>query len=526
VAAADFNSYDEVPYVRYTFAQTHPDRLATLARLFGMSPKPVQHCRVLELGCGYGDNVMAMATALPHSQFVGIDFSRRQIEGGRASLASLQLTNVDLRQANILNVDQGYGVFDYIIAHGVYSWIPRPVQEKLLTICSENLAPDGVALVSYNVLPGWHMHGMVRDMMRYHAARYADPNERIQQARALLLFLANSAADPGDPYGIHLRNEVKNLDRHTDEYLFHEYLEEVNDPVYFYQFLDQAAAKGLKYLGEADAYAMTSMGLPPEVDRVLARLSENWIQRQQYTDFVKNRQYRESLLCHDGIALDWARRFDHLDEFFLAGDIKPIQTPVDLHSLKREQFKGAGQDAITTDSPIVKAALVYLGEVWPRAVSFQEVEATAAARVHPSKTSPWQRAIDRDVLANALLDAFLAHRLVEWHLWSPPLVTAVSKRPLASKFARQQAVTANCVTNLRHEGISLNPFDRFVLLKLDGLHDRSALLAEMREPIRSGTFALADSPATTGNRPSIHDVVAWHLEESLRRIARWGLLLG
>ena len=69
--------YDAVPYESKSFPQTHPDRLATLGRLFGMNPAPVTHSRVLELGCAGGGNLIPMAFHLPENDFLGIDLSHR-----------------------------------------------------------------------------------------------------------------------------------------------------------------------------------------------------------------------------------------------------------------------------------------------------------------------------------------------------------------------------------------------------------------------------------------------------------------
>src|SRR5262249_13699905 len=156
-------------------AQTHPDRLATVATLFGMRPAAVDCCRVLELGCAAGGNLIPMAQALPGSSFLGIDLSARQVAEGAKVVAALGLTNVALRRQRILDVDESWGTFDYILCHGVSSWVPAPVQDRILHICSANLAPAGVAYVSYNTYPGWHLSGMIRDMMCYHARRYATP---------------------------------------------------------------------------------------------------------------------------------------------------------------------------------------------------------------------------------------------------------------------------------------------------------------------------------------------------------------
>src|SRR5690606_25508201 len=143
-------SYDEIPYQSTAFHYTHPDRLAGVATLFGMSPPPVATCRVLELGCAEGGNLIPMALGLPEGRFVGIDLSPRQIDDGRKVVAELGLSNIDLRPLSILDVDESLGTFDYIICHGVYSWVPEPVREAILRIMDRNLAPEGVGYISYN----------------------------------------------------------------------------------------------------------------------------------------------------------------------------------------------------------------------------------------------------------------------------------------------------------------------------------------------------------------------------------------
>src|SRR5262245_14549100 len=175
------NSYDEVPYESHPYGQTHPSRLATIATLFGLTPPPVAKCRVLELGCASGGNIVPMAELLPESWFVGVDLSGRQIADGERIVRAAGRTNVRLRHASILDVDDSYGPFDYILCHGVFSWVPDVVREKILDICSKHLTPNGVAYVSYNTYPGWHMRGMIRDMMRFHALRFDSSDLRVKQ---------------------------------------------------------------------------------------------------------------------------------------------------------------------------------------------------------------------------------------------------------------------------------------------------------------------------------------------------------
>jgi SAM-dependent methyltransferase len=143
-------TYDDVPYTSYPYVRTSPDRLCTLARFFGVPAPAPSRARVLELGCASGGNLLPMADALPEAQFVGIDLSARQIEDGRALAQEAGLENIELRHASILDVDASWGSFDYVICHGVYSWVPPDVQRHILAIGRDCLSEGGVAYISYN----------------------------------------------------------------------------------------------------------------------------------------------------------------------------------------------------------------------------------------------------------------------------------------------------------------------------------------------------------------------------------------
>jgi methyltransferase-like protein/SAM-dependent methyltransferase len=482
------NSYDEMPYVRETYPQTHPDRLATVATIFGMSPAPIDRCRVLELGCASGANLIPMAANLPESQFVGVDLSDRQVSDGQIELKALGLTNIELKKCDIREIDEDWGKFDYIIAHGVYSWIPTEVQEHLLRVCARNLSDNGVAYVSYNVYPGWHLLRMIRDMMRYHAAKYVDPLERAHHARALLLFLARSSPRRDHSYTRFLEHAVKGLDPHSDEYVFHEYLEDVNEPVYFHQFLERASCHKLQYLSEADVTAMATTDLPSDVNQVLSRLSADWIQKQQYLDFIHGRQFRESVLCHDAVPLDTGDRFERIRKFHLASAAKPRPQP-GAH-INEETFDGPHVGSLKTTYPIVKAALRHLGETWPASSSFADLADAANAR--SNALDPRQRDENIDILARTLWTSYLQIDLVELHVRPLPLVSAVSERPTATALARHQAACGSRVTNQRHESCELTEWERFVLSRLDGQHDRCRIVEEWlsQKPTDAETLAL------------------------------------
>jgi SAM-dependent methyltransferase len=185
-------AYDLVEYPSQVHAQTHPERLATIGTLFGLKPAPPANCRVLELGCGDGGNLIAMAWALPESRFTGLDLAARPLEHGRELAGHLGLKNLDLLHRDLLAVDRSLGEFDYIIAHGVYAWVPAEVRDHLLSVCRQCLAPQGIAFVSYNSFPGSHLSIMLREMMLAHAGRIADPAEKSRQSLALMNLIAGA----------------------------------------------------------------------------------------------------------------------------------------------------------------------------------------------------------------------------------------------------------------------------------------------------------------------------------------------
>lgn len=147
-------SYDETPYPGRAYAHPHPDYMAVLATLLGLNPPPVACCRVLEIGCASGANLIPMALSLPGASFIGIDISPRQIAEGQRTIDALGLTNITLLVRDLQEVGDELGQFDYIIAHGVYSWAPAPVRDRLMALTKRCLAPNGIAYISYNTYPG------------------------------------------------------------------------------------------------------------------------------------------------------------------------------------------------------------------------------------------------------------------------------------------------------------------------------------------------------------------------------------
>jgi SAM-dependent methyltransferase len=426
-----------VPYPGHPFPQTHPDRLATVATLFGLHPAPAPSCRLLELGCGDGGNLVPMAYSLPESTFVGIDLSARAIE--RAAELSRGLRNVELRRADVTALGD-LGTFDYVIAHGVYSWIEPAARDALLAACRAHLAPHGVAYVSYDVLPGGHLREITRQMLRWHLRDVADPAERIAGARTLL----RAVADAG-------QSQAEWALEQSDSSLYHDELAPHHEAVLFTDFVAHAGRHGLAFLAEADVFEMQASVLPDEL------AAADVIDREQYLDFFKNRMFRQTLLCH----ADQARREPTPDVVRGMLAATPAR-PEGEAGEGRVEFRGPRGASLTTDDPALKTALVALGDAWPRALPVAE--------------------LGGDAVGEALLRAYSVG-LVQLHLWAPELATTPSEQPVASAIARRQAAEGTRITTLRHTSVDVpDELGRRLITLLDGSRDRAALARELGRP--------------------------------------------
>lgn len=446
--------YDEVPYTGHPYADSHPERLATMATLFGMQPAPVERCRVLEIACGDGANLVPMAYALPGSEFVGFDLATRPIEIGQRMAARLGLTNIALTQADLAEFPAGAGAFDYIIAHGLYSWIPADARDRLLALIARHLAPRGVAFVSYNVYPGCYVRRMVWEMLRFHTDRLGAPAERIATAQAFARLLAEGRTVE-DPFTTLMKAELERFTARDAGFLIHDDLAEVNEPVYFHEFAAHAGGHRLQFLCEAELVAMAYGGLAPDAKRMLDALDP--LAREQYLDFVKCRRFRQTLLCHQGVAV--------------ARQLGPEKVPAFRLSTRRRVQVGdpSAADSPQADGALPRAMLNALDDAAPGVLTLDEL----AARMPGS---------DGDYLRRLAWAAACAGA-IQLHVHMPRLATVPGERPVASAVARAQLEHGETVTNLRHDAVTLDDeIVRRLLPLLDGTRDLAALAAALGEP--------------------------------------------
>jgi SAM-dependent methyltransferase len=463
-------TYDAVAYPGFAFPRTHPSNLAAMAILHGHSPAPVANCRVLEIGCGEGANLIPMAYAIPGAQFTGFDIARLPIERGQQRVAELGLANIRLFEGDILNVGRELGEFDYILAHGIYAWVPEPVRNRLMALCAELLAPNGVAFLSYNALPGCHMRRIVRDAMFFRMEGIADPDQRVTTGVDFLQFL-HKVRGADDAYSKLLLGQYEYLSKREPYATIHDELSEFYHPVTFLDFVGHARSHGLDYLSEA---ALPPPGDPGYRSEVQAALEETAgpdpLRQEQALDYVRARIFRETLITHAVPDSGAERIFDpnpaHLPHLLFAS--AAISSP----------SEAAGSTCFTLSSgprtdinhPTAVAVLCALEAAWPLALSLDELyEQTAGSGFEPDETG--LRLILRLVIS----------QLVELRAWNPPAVRVISTHPRVSACARQEGRVHARTSTLIHTTVALeNPRFRALLGLLDGTRDREALAGALQ----------------------------------------------
>jgi methyltransferase-like protein/2-polyprenyl-3-methyl-5-hydroxy-6-metoxy-1,4-benzoquinol methylase len=474
--------HDVVAYPSLPHPHSHPRHLATVAMLFGRRPPDLRRCRVLEIGCGSGGNLIPMAEELPEARFLGIDRAGTPISAGRKTIDALGLGNVELHAMDLRDVDEELGLFDYVICHGVYSWVTPAERETLLEVCRSRLADEGIAYVSFNTYPGFE-------------------------------FLAQTVPEEGNAWGPLLRSEVATLGHQHEAHWFHDLLAPENHPVYFRTFVEEARGKQLEYLAEAEVRSMGTVGLDADATRVVRGLARDAIDLEQYMDFLRNRTFRQSLLCHAGQPVRRNLDASAVEELYVAGCVDAVGSQPEAGG--RARFVTPREHTFTTSDPILQAALGELRRHWPAALPFDSLLAAAQRGASAGSEA-------RERLAADLLVAF-AHGAIELAVTPPDCASAVGDRPTTGRLARWQAQSGSVVTNLKHESVRLDAIDRHVLRNLDGARDRPQLLEALAGTVRDGALA-PPTGEPAGADEGLAILLADALERSLARLAAGALL--
>ena len=453
--------YDLLPYTDHAYAESHPDRLAVVAMLSGWRPPDVETARILELGCGRGRNLLPMASALPGAKLLGIDRSRRQIDEARAAAEAAGLDHVRFEQGTVESLEVE-GKFEFVVCHGLCSWVPPATRRALLAGIARVLAPGAVAYVSFNVLPGWYERLAARDWLR--AFPVDDPQTSLN-------WLRDAVSPELADYRRRLDAVARRLSETDPAYATHEYLADEHHPQRVGEMLAEADAAGLTYLGDAIP-GETALEVMPDAVGDRARGLDP-VRTQQLVDFVRCAAFRRALLVRTTDAAErgwsWPSRLE-------SKAIGGLRIASRLRPHEGTRFDGPDTSVQVADAD-VRHALHELARVAPRSLAFDELTRCVGT-------------VDAGKLQSELLDLWLATGAIDLHTHEPSMGDATSPRPEACSLVRSRAADGGTLTNRWHQEVRVDdPVLRHVLGLLDGLHTAGDVATALGSLAGSGALS-------------------------------------
>jgi methyltransferase-like protein/SAM-dependent methyltransferase len=510
--------YNVVAYPTFIIPQTHPDRLSAIAKLMGMNPAPAEKCRVLELGCAAGTTLSWMAYNLPESEFIGIDLSENQIDEANKTAKYLELKNVSFFSKDVLEMsEETYGKFDYIIAHGLFSWVPDFVREKILQLYDELLNPNGVGFISYNTFPGIYLRRMAADAMKFHSRRLDNPLEKAQEGLRFVGFLSSQVSN-SSVYQATLQYEFEKLAERPLEAIFHNDFAEFNQPFYFMEFVAQAEKHHLQFLSESENFPFQRDTLPAEVNQVFENISENNLEYEQNSDFFYCRRFRQTLLCKKDIVLDTEIHPLKLKDFYISSLVRPTLPTIDLNPDSVKEFVTDEGESFEVGHNLSKLVLSLLVNNGAHLVKLDKLLEKAKEILQSQGIIYEDFEKEAEITASILLQLY-SPNAIGLHTVKPNAVELISEKPIANKFALWQLKERNAAVNFHGQTLNFQYEIMQSLFKLlDGTRTREDLLNELAVIINTNE-KIENKDELLANLPQV-------LEQNLFVFAKMGFLVG
>ena len=517
-------SYDELPYLSGAFPQSTPEHLHAVAHLFGLATPPPGRARVLELGCAAGGNLIPFASRYPLSRTLGIDISSVQVRSGNRAIRKMGLRNIRLLKSSITEIEENIGTFDYIICHGVYSWVPADVREAILRIGREHLNPNGVAYVSYNTYPGWKAKEIIRDAMLMRGEAHASSLEKLSYARGMVEFLHDMAGD--DSLLKKVMKEGIQIVRHGDaHYVAHEYLELCNAPCYFRDFVESAGRHGLAYLAESEVPGMFASNYDERISGPLLReCGGSQVALEQMLDFLNNRTFRQTLLVRAERAGDIRYQLDaeRLRALHVAGLFAAV--PVDAKKETPRRWETSRGIVLRFERPLENDLIGVLNEAWPATVPVASLIRHASAL--PGVDAATAEDAVLNLVEHLILTGAVRARLggiQQRHCDDAPYLPG-SLRQLATLRASEEVPIA--LFNAWHEPVALQgPVEAVLAPLMDGKHGMEALAAALYGSALRGELSFQRAGVPILGEVALLEAAREHAAAAIGNMAARGLFV-
>ena len=497
--------------------QANPDRLFVIASLLSANPPALPGARVLELGAKNGTNILSLAAMYPDTLFIVEPTETTSADTLGAWRQALDLANLEIR-TGVGPSQSEAELFDYILCPNAFHTGTQAQRSAWLTDIKRRLAPQGVALVAYPVLPGAYFERMTGEMMAYHANQFADSASRVSQARAMLDFLAESA-EP-EAYRTLLGRDAERL--HASDAALQQTLDgHAQDAFYVNEFFGLAGSAGLQFVGEAPLSTMLPENFGDSIAEILRRIGADVFRSEQYIDFLSARSQRFSLLMHANVPLDRNITEERLGAWRVAADLREKDDG---------RFLGPGGGDFTTRSETTRRILSELAGRWPESEALSDVLDRHGLTPDADQTSSTRA----DLLHCYMLGA------LQLRSQALPVARDPGTCPMAWPPARLQAMgqiqgngdrqpltpdSEARVPAALHAALDVDEFTRYLLTRLDGSRDRSALLRDLEAAVDNQTLSLQDNGQPVTEQARRRELLDDILDQALDQIGRAGLLV-
>lgn len=520
------SAYDDLPYVSKSFSQTHPSSLKAVCSLFNFETPDVETANILEIGCSFGGNIIPIAQQLPKAKVLGLDLSEKQILVGKDAIKAMGLKNIKLKHQDITTYKVPAKKFDYIICHGVYSWVPAQVKEAIFQVIADGLSDNGVAIVSYNTYPGWKISEVYRDSMLYRSQPVDNVREKIKYGFGMLDFLkANLPKE--SPWGVAIEQHYDHIRQADMSYLAHEYFEVVNDPCYFHQFMGSAESKGLNFVAEADFqnHFFAPVPLDDEAYQALKRESGgDPIKLEQLSDFLSNRKFRQTILTRKSIQQSVelegkSLKHDVLSKLYIQGAFYKEQT-----ESQEVQWKSSHVPNGTAFKTIPETDFIFdrLNQMNGKSINVEVLWNMAE-----SSKQPFDRLAFLNTIAEIILRRVVKIRSVpiSWGLTdeAKPQVSEENRKLLAWIKANPNTI---CLSTPYHEPIELGVIADELFPLLNGEHTLEDFHKHLVEAAKARRVIFYDNDNAAVSEPEhLHNAVVEHTDKLLKLLRYNGLLV-
>lgn len=277
--------YRERGYPPMSHPTTDPAFTGASARLAGLVTPEPRKASIFEIGCATGHNLLPLAARWPEAEIMGCDIAAPAVEEAVRLAKDAGLCNAEFFTADLRELEFSGRTFDYIIAHGVFSWVEDDAKKSLLDFCSRHLSPNGIAVISFNVLAGWEA--------RLHVAAAVSRIESehgVDRLKAIAI-LREVVEDET------VRAIADDMLLKGPEILSFDDFGPVNDPWAFDDFVSACSSSGLRWLGESDPAENFPRSLTDGQRAKLAPLAGDPVAMHAKADELLSRTFRSGLIC-------------------------------------------------------------------------------------------------------------------------------------------------------------------------------------------------------------------------------------